>query len=81
MTNDAWYQFTQGFKRAAIGTFRYGYLAPVQALYLAMTRKGGYFWHIRALYRLCFGRWDLVALREAQLNRVQSLKSRLGIPD
>lgn len=45
--------FFAGFRQAAIGTVRYGYFAPLTALYFAMTRPGGYFWHIRALYRLC----------------------------
>lgn len=69
MANDVMYQFSQGFKRAWIGTYRYGYFAPIQALFLALTRKGGYVWHFKALYRLSFGKWDLVALRKAQRNR------------
>lgn len=48
--------FLAGFKRAAVGTWRYGYFAPLTAAYLALTRSGSYLWHIRALYRLCFGR-------------------------
>lgn len=39
---------------AAKRTLRYGYFAPLQAACLTRTRKGGYFWHIRALYRLAF---------------------------
>ena len=68
--------FAYGFKNAFIGSWRYGYFAPVTALYFAMTRKGGYLWHLRALYRLCFGHWDLLAVREAQRNRARHHKSR-----
>lgn len=32
-------------------TLRYGYFAPIQAAWLMWTRKGGYFRHLRALYR------------------------------
>lgn len=39
---------------AAKRTLRYGYFAPLQAAWLARTRKGGYFRHLRALYRLTF---------------------------
>jgi len=49
--------FVQGFKKGFIGTWKYGYFAPLTAAYFAATRKGNYFWHLRALYRLCFGKW------------------------
>lgn len=42
------------FKNAAVRTWRYGYFAPLTAVYLALTRQGGYLRHIRALYRLSF---------------------------
>lgn len=49
--------FLAGFKHAAVGTWRYGYFAPLTAAYLALTRPGSYLWHIRALYRLSFRKW------------------------
>lgn len=52
-------ELIQGFKRGAVGTLKYGYFAPLTAGYFAVTRKGNYFGHIRALYRLCFGRGRL----------------------
>ena len=49
-------EFINGLKIGAIKTYKYGYFAPLQAVALAVQRKGGYLWHLRALYRLCFGR-------------------------
>lgn len=57
-------EFMHGFRRGMIGTLRYGYFAPITALYLAATRKGGYLRHFMALHRLCSGRWDLDAIRK-----------------
>lgn len=48
-------EFWLGFKKGARGTWKYGYFVPITALYFSMTRRGSYLWHIRALYRLCFG--------------------------
>jgi hypothetical protein len=73
MNNDS--GFVRGFRNGFIGSWRYGYFAPITAFYFAMTRKGSYLWHFKALYRLCFGRWDLVAVREAQRQRVRSRKT------
>lgn len=42
------------FQDAAKRSLKYGYFAPIQAGWLAGTRHGGYFKHLRALYRLAF---------------------------
>lgn len=42
------------FLKAARGTLKYGYFAPLTAAWLSVKRPGGYFWHLRALYKLAF---------------------------
>lgn len=42
--------FAKGFR----GALKYGYLAPLTTTWLAVKRPGGYFWHLRALYRLAW---------------------------
>ncbi len=54
--NMATQEFKQGFTKGWIGAWRYGYFAPITAVMLAITRPGSYFWHIRALYRMCYWR-------------------------
>ncbi len=41
-------------KRCFRRTVRYGYFAPLQALWLTFNRPGGYWMHLKALYKLCF---------------------------
>lgn len=65
----AFQAFRQGFLKGLIATWRYGYFAPLIALRLTLTRKGSYFRHLKALYRLSFGHFDLKAIRTAQRNR------------
>lgn len=48
--------FVDGFKTGFRRSWRYGYFAPIMALYYSMTRPGSYITHLRALYRLCFRR-------------------------
>ncbi|MHB1300517.1 MAG: hypothetical protein ACYCY8_06590 [Burkholderiales bacterium] len=59
-------QLTQDMKRSLInsflGTWRYGYFAPIIALKLTITRSGHYFWHLKALYRLSYWHGDLTML-------------------
>lgn len=43
--------FIGGFVKAAKETPR-RFFAPLTALYFALTRPGGYLWHIKALYRV-----------------------------
>lgn len=50
MLNDFRIIFKRSFKRA----LKYGYFAPLTALWLAFKRPGGYLRHLLALYRLCF---------------------------
>lgn len=45
--------FIQGFIKGVKETPR-GYFAPLTAAWFASKRHGGYFWHLRALYRLTF---------------------------
>jgi hypothetical protein len=40
----------------AVRDFKYGYFAPLQALWRKWTRSGSYSRHLAALYRLAFGR-------------------------
>jgi hypothetical protein len=47
-------ELTRGFVKGAHHTWRYGYFAPLTAAWIAITRSGNYFWHLRALYRLSF---------------------------
>jgi hypothetical protein len=49
-------QVANGFTDVAKRTLQYGYFAPLQAAWLTRTRKGGYFLHLKALYRLAFKR-------------------------
>lgn len=42
------------FMKGWRGGLRYGYFAPVTAAWLAITRRGSYLHHLRALYRLTF---------------------------
>lgn len=49
-------QVSDTLKDAAMRTLRYGYFAPLQAAWLTRTRRGGYFRHLKALYRLAFRR-------------------------
>ncbi len=46
----------QTLLRIAQRDIRYGYFAPLQALWLISRRPGGYCRHLAALYRLAFGR-------------------------
>lgn len=46
----------QTLLRIARRDLRYGYFAPVQALWLMCWRPGGYVRHLTAPYRLAFGR-------------------------
>ena len=59
-------QLIQELKRSLInsflGTWRYGYFAPIIAARLAITRPGHYFWHLKALYRLSYWHGDLTKL-------------------
>lgn len=56
MMNSSLEQLWSGFIRGMVGTWRYGYFAPLQALFFFATRPRGYLWHLKALYRLCFGK-------------------------
>ena len=49
-------ELKRGVLKAAHHTCRYGYFAPLTAAWLAITRSGNYFRHLRALYRLSFWR-------------------------
>jgi hypothetical protein len=46
----------QFFCKACVRTWKYGYFAPLIALVAACARPGSYVWHVRALYRLTFGK-------------------------
>jgi len=50
------YEFQVSFMRGARATVKYCYFAPLMAMFFTISRRGGYFWHLRALYRLCFWR-------------------------
>jgi len=41
----------QEFKKSFIRAWKC-YFVPLTAIYFAMTRKGSYFWYLKALYRL-----------------------------
>lgn len=47
------------FLRGARGTLRYGYFAPLVAMWLFATRPGSYGRHLKALYKLAFWRGKL----------------------
>lgn len=44
----------EAFMKGIRGGWRYGYFAPLTAGWLAVNRRGGYFRHLRGLYRLTF---------------------------
>lgn len=52
MFNELKDSFMKGFR----GTLKYGYFAPLTAVWLAIKRPRNYVWHLKALYRLAFWR-------------------------
>ncbi len=57
MQND----FKITFKRSFNRTLKYGYFAPLIAIWLTFKRPGGYWKHFIALYRLCFWKGEKYA--------------------
>lgn len=49
-------ELKDSFMKGARGCLKYGYFAPLTAVWLTIKRRGGYFRHLRALYRLAFWR-------------------------
>lgn len=56
-------ELRKAFLRAARGTWKYGYFAPLTAVWLAIMRPGGYLRHLRALY-LFFWRGKMYPKRQ-----------------
>lgn len=44
----------ESFMKGWRGGLKYGYFAPITAAWLAITRRGTYLFHLRAIYRLAF---------------------------